>query len=548
MGSRLVIAAALSLTACASTPPAEVSPAKVSVDDVSAELDIALAAMCGADSTVGQTFKADLKLAGGMGTGGFNVDSGVEAAQTWFDYGLALSHAFYHEDAKAAMRKAVEADPTCARCAWGQAWVLGPTLNFRIDDNARATALAAAERAKALVKPDDEMARRLSDAMLARYQKSEKSTEPAFGAEMARIAAAYPAEVEVAVLATHALLIPVRAADKSGLKPALAILERILKNRPNDTGAIHYYIHATEFDGRAEDALTYADRLGDLAPAASHLVHMPAHTFFRAGLYQRAAVVNAEAIGSDAKWLAGGGNATGTAPQYYSHNVSFGLAGAMMSGDAALAVKLADHAARVWPTTRPGSNVVARTWVALAVYAPERALALPEVNSATREGAYRAYARAEALVRRGELGAARAELALLAPPESGEELPERTIARNVIEGRIAMAQNDPIKAADFYSAAAGVQESRLADSWDPPAWWYPVRRSVAAAYLKAGDFRRAEAEANKSLASWEKDPLALWVLAEAEKGLGKSGPAREHASEAKAGWRGDINMMSADLI
>ena len=74
------------------------------------------------------------------------------------------------------------------------------------------------------------------------------------------------------------------------------------------------------------------------------------------------------------------------------------------------------------------------------------------------------------------------------------------------------------KAAKLFDNAAQVQETRLSEYWDPPNWWYPVRRSVAAAYLKAGDFARAEAEADKSLAIWKHDPMALWVKGKAQAG------------------------------
>src|SRR5690606_32797476 len=139
-------------------------------------------AICGAEAPRVDANAPDIKLVEGMGTGGFKVDSESKAAQDWFDYGLALSHAFYHEDAKRAMKKAVEADPHCSLCAWGEAWALGPTLNYGLPEPMRPAALTAAEKARSLAKPDDEKARRLAEAIVERYQKSETSTEPAFGA------------------------------------------------------------------------------------------------------------------------------------------------------------------------------------------------------------------------------------------------------------------------------------------------------------------------------------------------------------------------------
>lgn len=568
-GAVLALAACATTTSVVATPIATLTPAT----EVTKESLLALNALCTAGDTATRSLTRDLKLAGGMGTGGFKVDTSSKEAQDWFNYGLALSHAFYHEDAKGAMKRSVEADPSCSMCAWGEAWVLGPTLNYGIDDKQREAALAAAKRAQSLAKPGDAKARRLADAIAARYAPSaavggklnslgaaragESATEPAFGAEMAKIAADYPAEVELSVLAVHSQLMPVRGDDMRGLKPALATLERVLKDHPNDTGAIHYYIHATEFDDRAEDALKYAEELGRLAPMASHLVHMPAHTFFHAGRYQDAAVVNAQAIGADTGWMKAGGNPTvpnaklQALPMYYAHNLAFGLAGALMSGDAQLALKYAEHADLVYRDpvpVRSRAYPVPRTWVALARFAPDKALAVPEMTGDPRFHIYRAYSRGEAFLQKGDVAGARAEVKALSKVKGAGGAPELTIARNVLEGRIAMAEGNPKKAARLFDNAARIQEARLSDYWDPPSWWYPVRRSVAAAYLKAGDFAKAEAEADRSLKTWKHDPLALWVKSRAQAGLGRAAEGEATASEARKTWRGNFDSITADAI
>jgi tetratricopeptide (TPR) repeat protein len=564
MRKTLSSAAVLALAACATasapatvTPVASLAPSA----EVTKESLLALNAICGAEGARVELASPDIKLVEGMGTGGFRVDSESKAAQDWFNYGLALSHAFYHEDAKRAMKKAVEADPYCSLCAWGEAWALGPTLNYGLQEPMRPAALTAAEKARSLAKPGDEKAKRLADAIVARYQKSETSTEPAFGAAMKTVSEAYPDDIELAVLATHTLLIPFRGGDDRNLKPALVMLEGILKKRPDDTGAIHYYIHATEFDGRPEDALAYADKLGELAPAASHLVHMPAHTFFHAGRYHDAAVVNAQAIGADKGWLDDGGDANfpGAAsarmvkglPPYYAHNLAFGLAGALMSGDAQLALKYADHAERTWPDTAPVQSrayPVPRTWVALARYAPDRALAVPETKGDPRFAIYRAYARGEAMLLKGDAAGARGEVKALKQVKGAGGNAELIIARGVLEARIAMAEGDTARAARLFDNAAKVQETRLSEYWDPPNWWYPVRRSVAAAYLKAGDFVRAEAEADKSLAIWKRDPMALWVKGKAQAGAGKRTEGEATLAEARKLWLGDFGSITADAI
>lgn len=543
----------LALAACATggSVVQPVTPLAAS-QAITLETIMAMNAMCGAEARFGSEGEADVQLIEGMGSGGFAVGSDVPEAQAWFDYSLALYHAYYHRDTIAAMRKAVEADPECARCAWGLALVLGPTLNTRPDEEEIAEALAEAERAKTLLGADDKMGAELIDAIIARYQPSEEGTEPAFGRRMLEIAQRYPDEPEVAVLAAHSLMIPVRFDDESGLDTALETLEGVLRRRPNDTGAIHYYIHGTEFAGRPGDALGYARRLGELAPAASHLVHMPAHTYFRVGQYHHAGEANANAIDADMQWVTRGGDNAEAWPLYYAHNLAFGLAGALMSGDAQLAVKYADHATMKWPAGAPmrlRSYPVARTYVALGRHAPDRALAIPESDEFdARMTVYRHYARGEALITKGDLRGAMAEARAIGRVKSADGGVERVLAKAVIEGRVAMARGQYGKAARIFARAADVQDADLAESWDPPGWWYPVRRSLAAARLQAGDFAAAEAEARAVLEGWTDDPLSLWVIGEALKAQGKTNEGEAALSKARGLWFGDFDSVTAEAI
>ena len=574
MRKRILTISLMALAACATGPSVvtPIAPLARAPGDSTVDALLALNALCSAEASGLGAAKPDLKLAGGMGTGGFKVDTASADAQAWFNYGLALSHAFYHQDAKAAMKRSVQNDPSCSLCAWGEAWVLGPTLNYGINEDERKAALAAATRAQSLVKPGDDKARRLAEAIVARYadvgaavsdeknavgrpKAGEGQTEPAFGQAMAKIAADYTGEAELAVLAAHSLLIPVRGDDERGLKPALALLEGVLKAHPDDTGAIHYYIHGAEFDDRAEDALAYADRLGRLAPAASHLVHMPAHTFFHAGRYEDAAVVNAKAIEADTKWLVAGGDprppadASFRLPMYYAHNLSFGLAGALMSGDGELALRYADHATKAYPASAPAqrSDPTPRTYVAFARYAPDRMLALaPSSRLDAQFGLYRAYGRGEALLPKGDASGARRELAELR--EVNSDRTEKKVAIAVLEGRLAMAEGNARQAARVFADAAKMQETEFAGYMDPPQWWYPVRRSVAAAWLKAGDFAKAEAEATASLKAWKHDPLALWVLGKAQLGLGRKGDGEASLAKAKSLWRGRFESITVEAI
>ena len=59
-----------------------------------------------------------------------------------------------------------------------------------------------------------------------------------------------------------------------------------------------YPRHRDERRRRAK-ALPYAEKLEALAPAASHLVHMPSHTYFWAGRYRLAEQSNLDAVEID---------------------------------------------------------------------------------------------------------------------------------------------------------------------------------------------------------------------------------------------------------
>lgn len=233
---------------------------------------------------------------------------------------------------------------------------------------------------------------------------------------------------------------------------------------------------------------------------------------------------------------------------YYAHNLAFGLAGALMAGDSVLALRYAEHAARVYPDAGPArrGNPAPRTYVALALYAPDAMLALAEsAQTDVRFRLYRAYGRGEALLRKGDAAGVRRELQKLRSLNSS--LPEKEIAIGVLEGRLALAEGRAAEAAARFSAAAAVQ-AKDEHYMDPPDWWYPVRRSVAAAWLQAGAFQKAEAEAAASLRVWREDPLALWVRAKALIGLGQTAAGEAILARSRALWRGDFNAISAAAI
>ena len=530
------------------------APAALAADDVSS---FAVGLICSAEHDPAPAgSERRLVMVAGVGTGGFAIRTEKPEAQQWFDYGMQLAHAFYHEDAKAAFRRAREIDPQCAMCAWGEAWADGPTINFDVSDAQFKAAAALADKAAILAEDESPKNRGLIAALQARYANHGVPAEVAFAKAMDVLVGQYPDDDEIAILTSDAWLIPWSLhQDKQGVARSVAVLEPVLARHPDNTGAIHFYIHATEENGEPAKALPYARRLGALAPGASHLVHMASHTFFRVGLYEEAAASNAAAIAADGAYLRAVHDASPQGKDFYhGHNLSFGLGGALSSGDAPLALRLADHAAFAFPgelaEAGRSQSTISHAWIAYARFAPDRALALPEPpKTALFSAAMRHYVRGEAFGAKGDVAGIRAEAAMVTLPAGGDvTLPPfmRGVSQSVVriaqltlQGRAAMLEGRPRDAVAAYQAAAVIEDTKLPpDLDDPPPWWFPEHRALAAALLAAGEPAKAAAEARIALKTWPHEPLTLQVLAEAERALGDTAGAQRDLAESQRGWRG----------
>ena len=187
-------------------------------------------------------------------------------------------------------------------CLWGQAWADGPTINFGKSEDEVSKLATLAEKSADLAKTKGtNRERAMIKALQLRYTNGGggKDGDLRFAKAMAALASEYSEDNEIAVIAADAwLMTKADTAEDWKLNADLAIplLERVLRRNPNYTPAIHFYIHATEITERPALAEPYADRLAALAPRASHLVHMPSHTYYWVGRYEDAAKVNMRAV------------------------------------------------------------------------------------------------------------------------------------------------------------------------------------------------------------------------------------------------------------
>src|SRR3954451_16075619 len=259
---------------------------------------------------------SDPPLWDGLGSLAYKITTASPAAQNYFNQGLRLTHAFNHEEAQRAFRKAQKLDPECAMCFWGEALVLGPNINLPMQEDAVEPAFAAAEKARMLAPKATPREQALIVAVSTRYAQDAKADrvplDAAYALAMEKVAAQFPDDNEIAVLYAESVMDlspwnywqPGGHAPNQQSGPIVPTLERVLARDPNHPGAIHYYIHAVEASDRPERAETHADRLRGAIPEAGHLVHMPSHIYYRVGRYLDALADNKTAIGVDEKYLA----------------------------------------------------------------------------------------------------------------------------------------------------------------------------------------------------------------------------------------------------
>ncbi|VWX48971.1 hypothetical protein [Novosphingobium sp. 9U] len=470
----------------------------------------------------------------GYGTGGFAITTKVPRAQAFFDNGMQLAHAFAHKAAIAAMAEAVRLDPQCAMCLWGQAWASGPTINYGKTADELTPLAALVDKAEGLAKTSGtDRERGLIRALNLRYQDGGggKPGDLAFAKAMNTLAARYPTDDEIAVMAADAWLMTEAKANtdwKLNAETAMPLLEGVLKRHPDNTAAIHFYIHATEAAGAPALAERYAVRLAGLAPRASHLVHMPSHTYYWVGRYQDAADANVRAVEIGVE----NARALGLPPPdgvwglpYHVHNVTYGLGGALEAGDAKAALALGRplvERSQGQGAASPFSQVIAASgYFAMARFAsPADVLALPQPKLPTLVVAWH-YARGEALAKQADANGVRTEAAAirgltgkLSDDDGSRQAQQLTlIARNVLLGRAAMLDKSPATAAIAFRQAAEEQEGESFSMLsDPPGWYYPVRRDLAQALLASGDREGAKREAQAALAYRAKDPGTLALL------------------------------------
>ncbi len=277
-----------------------------------------------------------------------------EEAQRFFDQGIQLKYAFAVNEAASSFREAQKADTTCAMCYWGEAWALGSYLNGHMRENKAPLAYAAIQKALQLSEEyASEREKALIEAMAARYIEdyeydSRRTQDSLFAVAMAEVYEDYEDDVDVGTLYAEALFLleprrGYRQLDDPDVMRLHAVLEGVLERDITHPGACHLYIHATESTPNPGLAESCADYLGDAIPGASHINHMPSHTYNEMGLWGQSVRANLQASHSDR--LADEGRAFAIYP---GHNLHMLLYAASYDGQGAVAMRAAKDMTKMY--------------------------------------------------------------------------------------------------------------------------------------------------------------------------------------------------------
>jgi len=497
-------------------------------------------------------------------------------AQRYFDQGLSLIWAFNHDEATRSFAKAAELDPKCASCFWGVSLTVGPNYNLPFLSEQRAkVAYQALQQAEQNAHRASPVEQALIAALAKRYP-TDRPLDPAsaipvlvaYAGAMKDVAQRFPEDLDVQTLYAESMM-NINAwklwnpdgKPAPGTEQIVAILESVLARDPRHIGANHYYVHAVEASLHPERGVGAAERLKVLAPAAGHLVHMPAHILQRLGQYEDAAEANRKAAIADAGYVG-----RTHPPDYYpvmytAHNYQFLAYSAAAEGRKAETISAVDHSREAVSDEMllemPGTDwYVAESYAARVRFGLwEEMLALPAPDSKlTGLTVGYLYGRAVALAATGRVAESRSALDALqkvaanalADAGAGQNTLKSVlaIAIPIVEARIADSEGRSKDVVTLLRQAVAAEDQLAYD--EPKNWFFPARHLLGAALLKQGAASEAESVYREDLHQNPANGWSLYGLSVALKTQGKAKEAAQVAKQFAESWRySDVTLVAS---
>ncbi|MEZ6071031.1 MAG: tetratricopeptide repeat protein [Pirellulales bacterium] len=489
-----------------------------------------------------------------LGNYHYHVTTDSRNAQLWFDRGLAMCHAFNHEEAVRCFERALQADPGMPMALWGMAYAWGPYINnMEIAVDQMAQAELAIRLAKLCGTRVSDVEAALIEALAFRYAvpvpDDRAALNQAYADAMRGVHTRFSNDPLVTALFAESLmnLRPWQQWTPTG-EPApetpeiMAVLESGLDRWPTHPLICHLYIHASEASPSPQRALSAAQHLGDSMPGAGHLVHMPSHIYVLIGDYEKVIDTNRKAIAADAEFLRRAG-ANNFYTLYRIHNYHFLVYGAMFDGQSETALTAARELVEQIPEPmlRAQSDLL-DAFIATPLHVLVRfgrwndVLAEPEPPDylpATR--AFCHYARALAYAATGRIDEAHTERqafakAVSAVPETSMLFNNSSrsllgVAEAMITAEIAYREGEFDKA--FAQLREAVNRDDALNYDEPWGWMQPARHALGALLLEQQRPAESEAVFRADLERHPRNPWALHGLAES---LARQGKPDESAA------------------
>jgi tetratricopeptide (TPR) repeat protein len=290
-------------------------------------------------------------------------------------------------------------------------------------------------------------------------------------------------------------------------------------------------------------------------PGAGHLVHMPAHIYVRVGRYADAVDSNVHAIHTDEQYIADQ-RPEGVYPLgYYPHNYHFLAFAATMAGrseqaiDAARALSERVDAgiAAAVPELQPLIAHYPLTLVTFGRWEEVLGEALPSEELPLARALVQ-YAHGVAQAATGSQAEAQAHLQAVHSARDATSHAIWTavldVAAEALAGEIAARTGRTESAIEHFRAA--VEREDALPYMEPPYWYYPVRHSLGAALLQAGQPEEAERVYREDLERFPANGWALKGLAESLRAQGRDTEADAVRQQLQSAWEGaDVELIAS---
>lgn len=501
-----------------------------------------------------------------MGTNQHPITTKSSQAQRYFDRGLILAYGFNHAEAAHSFREAIKLDPDCAMCNWGLAYVLGPNINAKMENDAVPESYQAMQQAIKLAKNSSESEQAYIQALAKRYTNlpvtDRSSLDIAYAKAMKQVVQQYPDDLDAATIYAEALMDTMpwsywtkEKEPKPETQEILDTLESVLERDPNHIGANHLYIHVVE-GAKPQLGIAAADRLRNLVPNSGHLLHMPSHIYIRVGRYHDAVIANQKAIAVDNDYLTQCHAQGIYSLAYIPHNHHFLWFVATLEGDSFLATTTGKNiAAMVEPQMmrEPGMGTLQHfysiplfTSIRFGQWDEILATPQPEADLKYPTGVWH-FARGLAYTAQDKIAQAQQELEQLDLLARDPELETVTIwdintsqnilkiATEVLRGELAAKQGDYLQAIAHLRQAVTLEDALTYD--EPADWSIPVRQYLGAALLKDHRFAEAEQVYREDLALYPNNGWSLFGLVQSLQAQGKESEAQMTQQQFDSAWQ-----------